>query len=238
MAYTDFPNVIRAPLWSGPSCGVFTSSTPSSLDYGSLGFLSPLPTWNSGWYGQLDPSDPGPPYTPESPAVYQSYSYLFVATGLLRVNDLYIDSTPLNSDNVAVSLYGSDGQPLLHPTDPLQSAYLITDWNYWATSPNVTVLDEDTETFQTRRVSRVMWADTSVNPTVYTPLGLDGVKAIAISGAGDYPQGRPTKLYGIYGPELSSEVPFWTEFSGSPDTNNLDAAFNWPFSKQRLTELF
>lgn len=236
MAYTDFANVIRAPIWDGAKTGVFTSAAPSSLDYGALGFISPLPAWDGEKYAQKSATDPGPPYTAENKAVYDAFSYLFVATALFDTQDLYVDSTPKSSDNVSVRLYGSDGQLLVNPDNPLQTA-VLNDWDYWASNPRTIQIAEDPETFQWRRVHRLMWADTSVSPTVYTPVVLSGVKAMVICGAGDYPQGRPTHLYGIYGIGASADVPFWTGFEGDR-TDNYGSGPIWPYIGKRQTELF
>lgn len=229
MAYTDFANVIRAPIWDSAKTGVFSSYAPSTLDYGNLEWVTPLPAWDGEKYAQLSATDTGPPYTFEDPANYDAFGYLFVATALFDTQDLYVDSTPLSSDNVNVLLYGSDGQLLVSPDNPLSVAWLYT--------ASTEFLDGDPETFQSRRVQRLMWADTSVYPTVYTPVVLSGVKAMIICGNGDYPQGRPTHLYGIYGIGSSAEVPFWTGFDGDR-TDNYGSGPIWPYVGKRLTELF
>lgn len=226
MAYTDYPNVAAPSNWDEARSGVFTVSTPElTIDLDSPPLSGALPTWDGTKYATV--TDPGSP--PEIPPTYAYHKYLFVSNTLFDLDDLYIDYTPFSSDNIAVTLYDSGGEVFVNPGNPAQSAFLVTDPNYWGTSPNATVIGVD-DTGDTRRVSRIMWVTGLGESATYAPIVLTGVKAIALCGPDDNPQGRPTHLYGIYGVGESAEVQFWTGIDSMSDRL-------WPF-KKRMTEIF
>lgn len=233
MAYTDFANVVApSSFWNEAQSGIYSnesSTVPNTLAEALALVQEPLSSrWDGTRYEYVRPEDP------PTPEFNDQFCVLLVAPGLVSCTDIYIDQLSFDSDSPSVTLYGTDGSILTKPGDPLTQAYLL----YGKDSEEVAAV-EDLELGGFRRMYRLFWGD----PFAETPepIVMDGIKAILIAGFFDFPQGRPERLYGLYGPVVSGETPFWTGFSGdqfSPSTADPATTFNWPTRGKRITELF
>jgi len=241
MAYTDFANIVAPSFWDEAQSGVYSigaSAVPSTLAEALALVAEPLASrWNGTRYEYLRPEVPDDPGTPEddsAPEFYDQFAVLLVFPAILACNEIYIDQLSFDSDSPSVTFYGTDGNILGKPGDPLTPAYLL----YGKDSEEVAPVEDTEAGGGFRRMYRLFWGD----PFAETPepVVADGIKAILISGFFDFLQGRPKRLYGLYGPVQSGEVPFWKDFSGQ---SNVGGGFGiggpqWPFQGNRLTELF
>lgn len=233
MAYTDFANVVApSAFWDEAQSGIFSSmsdSTPSTLAEALALVTDSLASrWDGTRYEYVRPE------VPPEPAFNDQFRVLLVSPTILACTDIYIDQLSFDSDSPSVTLYGTDGSILTKPGDPMTQAYLL----YGKDSEEVAAV-EDLELGGFRRMYRLFWGDPfAVEPE---PIVMDGIKAILIAGFLDFPQGRPERLYGLYGPVVSGETPFWKDFSGdgfAPSTADPSLTFNWPARGKRITELF